>query len=84
MPVTAIGPPGPVKLTTRSAVKLAGGAAGTLHTLVLNGVECEPYITSDDVLMRERATEIVHTVKSHYPKLRILARARSMQESGSG
>ena len=28
-------------------------------TLVVNGAECEPYITCDDMLMRERAGEIV-------------------------
>ncbi|MEQ1589126.1 MAG: electron transport complex subunit RsxC [Gallionella sp.] len=28
-------------------------------TLILNGAECEPYITCDDMLMRERASEIV-------------------------
>ena len=40
-----------------TAVKLAGGNA--IHTLILNGAECEPYITCDDRLMRERADEIV-------------------------
>ena len=30
-----------------------------IKTLVLNGAECEPYITCDDVLMRERASEIL-------------------------
>jgi Na+-translocating ferredoxin:NAD+ oxidoreductase subunit C len=30
-----------------------------VKTLVLNGAECEPYITCDDMLMRERAKEIV-------------------------
>ena len=30
-----------------------------VNTLVLNGAECEPYITCDDMLMRERADEIV-------------------------
>jgi electron transport complex protein RnfC len=30
-----------------------------IKTLILNGVECEPYITCDDVLMRERAEEIL-------------------------
>lgn len=30
-----------------------------LHTLILNGVECEPYITCDDMLIRERAEEIL-------------------------
>jgi len=30
-----------------------------IKTLVLNGAECEPYITCDDLLMRERAGEIL-------------------------
>ncbi len=30
-----------------------------ITTLVINGAECEPYITCDDVLMRERAADIV-------------------------
>ncbi|MEX0605166.1 electron transport complex subunit RsxC [Marinobacter sp.] len=30
-----------------------------VETLILNGAECEPYITADDVLMRERAAEVV-------------------------
>jgi electron transport complex protein RnfC len=30
-----------------------------IKTLVLNGAECEPYITCDDLLMRERAVDIV-------------------------
>jgi electron transport complex protein RnfC len=30
-----------------------------INTLIINGVECEPYITCDDMLMRERAREIV-------------------------
>jgi Na+-translocating ferredoxin:NAD+ oxidoreductase subunit C len=30
-----------------------------LDTLIINGAECEPYITCDDRLMRERAAEIV-------------------------
>jgi electron transport complex protein RnfC len=30
-----------------------------IKTLIINGVECEPYITCDDMLMRERAREIV-------------------------
>jgi electron transport complex protein RnfC len=30
-----------------------------IKTLVLNGAECEPYITCDDLLMRERALEIL-------------------------
>jgi electron transport complex protein RnfC len=34
-----------------------------IKTLVLNGAECEPWITSDDLLMRERADEIVAGIK---------------------
>ena len=30
-----------------------------IKTLILNGVECEPYISCDDMLMREHAREIV-------------------------
>ena len=30
-----------------------------IRTLVLNGAECEPYITCDDMLMRERAADIL-------------------------
>jgi electron transport complex protein RnfC len=30
-----------------------------VQTLILNGAECEPYITCDDMLMRERASEII-------------------------
>ncbi len=30
-----------------------------IETLILNGVECEPYITCDDMLMREKAGQIL-------------------------
>lgn len=42
-----------------SAVKLNPRADHIIDTLILNGTECEPYITADDVLMRERAVDIV-------------------------
>ena len=42
-----------------SHLKLNPGKKGGLDTLVLNGAECEPYITCDDVLMRERGDTIV-------------------------
>lgn len=32
--------------------------ANSIHTLIINGTECEPYITADDCLMRERAQRI--------------------------
>ncbi len=42
-----------------TAVKLSVKADTKIETLILNGTECEPYITADDVLMRERADEII-------------------------
>lgn len=32
---------------------------GQIHTLIVNGAECEPFITCDDLLMRERPEEII-------------------------
>ncbi len=42
-----------------SHLKLNAGKRGKLDTLVLNGAECEPFITCDDILMRERADDIL-------------------------
>lgn len=41
--------PTAVKLTPRNRI----------NTLILNGTECEPYITADHALMRERAMDII-------------------------
>ena len=43
--------------TFPSHVKLGTGSG--IHTLILNGAECEPWITCDDRLMRERAADIL-------------------------
>ncbi|WP_306017530.1 electron transport complex subunit RsxC [Balneatrix alpica] len=40
-------------------VKLNTPEHDPIDTLILNGAECEPYISADDMLMRERADEIV-------------------------
>lgn len=32
---------------------------GSIDTLILNGAECEPYISCDDFLMRERAEQVL-------------------------
>ena len=40
-------------------IKLNPGPSKKIDTLILNGIECEPYITCDDMLMRELADEIV-------------------------
>ena len=42
-----------------TAQKLMQAVTCELTTLILNGVECEPYISCDDMLMRERAASIL-------------------------
>jgi electron transport complex protein RnfC len=42
-----------------SAIKLNLGTQKKLEILLLNGAECEPYLTCDDRLMREHADEII-------------------------
>lgn len=42
-----------------AAIKLNMGQQYKLDTLLINGAECEPYLTCDDRLMREYATEVV-------------------------
>ncbi|MGB5719842.1 MAG: electron transport complex subunit RsxC [Woeseiaceae bacterium] len=42
-----------------TAQKLMQARTCSIEYLILNGVECEPYISCDDMLMRERAMEIL-------------------------
>ena len=49
--------------TFPSAVKLDLGQRYKLHTLIINGAECEPYLTCDDRLMREYPDEVIEGVK---------------------
>ena len=49
--------------TFPSAVKLSLSRRNNVRTLIINGGECEPYITCDDRLMRERAAEIIEGVR---------------------
>ncbi len=42
-----------------TAIKIAPPNLATIDTLILNAAECEPYITSDDRLLQERASEVV-------------------------
>ncbi|TNF33700.1 MAG: electron transport complex subunit RsxC [Gammaproteobacteria bacterium] len=46
-----------------SAVKLGIKPGTVIETLIINGTECEPYITADDILMRERADQVIEGVK---------------------
>ena len=42
-----------------TARKVEGSAQAEIHTLLLNGAECEPYISCDEMLMREEPDRIV-------------------------
>jgi len=42
-----------------TAVKLASRPDHHIDTLIINGTECEPYITADDMTMRHRAPQVV-------------------------
>jgi electron transport complex protein RnfC len=48
--------------TFPSAVKLHLRKRYALHTLVINGAECEPYLTCDDRLMQEHSEDVVNGV----------------------
>ncbi|SMN12327.1 Electron transport complex protein RnfC [uncultured Candidatus Thioglobus sp.] len=56
-----------------ACVKLEEGTVSTVDTLIINGVECEPYISCDDRIIREKAHYIVagtrmlrHAVQAKY------------------
>lgn len=42
-----------------TAIKLGIGTRQPVEQLILNAAECEPYLTADDMLMRERASDVV-------------------------
>ena len=46
-----------------AAIKLRQGRRFEIKTFIVNGSECEPYLTTDDKLMCERAKEIVEGAK---------------------
>lgn len=55
-----------------AAIKLKVRPQIPINTLVINGAECEPYITCDDMLMRNKADEIIagaqimlHILRNH-------------------
>jgi len=63
---TRVGAAGIVGLggaTFPSAVKLQEGVNRKMDILVINGGECEPFLTCDDRLMRERATNIIDGIR---------------------
>ncbi len=46
-----------------TAVKLDAEKKGLLHTIVVNGAECEPYITSDTRTMLDRADDVAEGIR---------------------
>ncbi len=61
--VAAAGIVGMGGATFPSAVKLNLGRTQPLATLIINGGECEPYLTCDDRLMREQAGTVVDGIR---------------------
>jgi electron transport complex protein RnfC len=49
--------------TFPSALKLNLSRATGVQTLIMNGGECEPYLTCDDRIMRERAGQIIEGIR---------------------
>jgi electron transport complex protein RnfC len=49
--------------TFPAALKLNLSRNSGVQTLIMNGGECEPYLTCDDRIMRERAVEIVEGIR---------------------
>ena len=54
-----------------SFIKLNPGVHHHVETLIINGVECEPYITCDDMIMRERAEGILDGIEIMLYALRV-------------
>ncbi|MFA6014462.1 MAG: electron transport complex subunit RsxC [Gallionellaceae bacterium] len=49
--------------TFPAALKLNLSRNSGVHTLIMNGGECEPYLTCDDRIMRERAAQIIEGIR---------------------
>lgn len=46
-----------------TAAKLSKASEFDIHTLIINGAECEPYITCDDILMQQHADDVLTGIK---------------------
>lgn len=55
-------------------VKLAPKSSENIDTVIINGAECEPYLTSDYRLMLERTDEIIEGIKA---VLKVLPNAKA-------
>ncbi len=45
-----------------TSAKITSSTQHTIHTLIINGAECEPFITCDDALMQHNAPDIVRGI----------------------
>lgn len=61
--VSAAGVVGMGGATFPSAVKLALGLRSKVDTLIVNGGECEPYLSCDDRLMRDSAAGVIDGIR---------------------
>lgn len=61
--VAAAGVVGLGGATFPAAVKLNLGLRSKITTLIINGSECEPYLSCDDRLMRDHAKDIVRGIR---------------------
>lgn len=61
--VAAAGVVGLGGATFPSALKLGLALRSKIHTLILNGGECEPYLSCDDRLMRDAPDDIVDGIR---------------------
>ena len=61
--ISAAGVVGLGGATFPSSVKLALGKRSKISTLIVNGGECEPYLSCDDRIMRDQATGVIDGVR---------------------
>ncbi|MBI4995304.1 MAG: electron transport complex subunit RsxC [Rhodocyclales bacterium] len=61
--IAAAGVVGMGGATFPSALKLSLGKKGNISTLIINGGECEPYLSCDDRVMRDFADEAIDGIR---------------------
>ena len=66
-----------------TAVKLAARPQQKIHTLIINGTECEPYITADDLLIRAQAAELLAVAPSNVVAVEVNLSCPNLEGRGS-
>lgn len=67
-----------------TAVKLSPPPDSPVDTLVINGAECEPYLTVDDVLMRTFPSEIIQGIQITMKALGVNKAIIGIEDNKSG